>query len=110
MRTAEAQDTMRLFQHYLGATVLVGGALAALEGFPPSGKGLWYTTPGSIWTTQYLPVGNGYLGGAHFLNPREFCEFKRGCSDDAGRDGIRGYTAQYRVPLERGSFSECGML
>ncbi|KIY64807.1 glycoside hydrolase family 95 protein [Cylindrobasidium torrendii FP15055 ss-10] len=55
---------MRLSQHKLGATtVLAGGALAAApEGFPASGKGLWYTTPGSIWTTQYLPVGNGYLG------------------------------------------------
>ncbi|KAJ7705329.1 glycoside hydrolase family 95 protein [Mycena rosella] len=36
-------------------------AVAAPPGFPASGNGLWYTTPGVIWSRDYLPVGNGYL-------------------------------------------------
>ncbi|EJD08446.1 glycoside hydrolase family 95 protein [Fomitiporia mediterranea MF3/22] len=31
-------------------------------GFPSSGNGLWYDTPGNIWARQFLPVGNGFLG------------------------------------------------
>ncbi|KAL5483501.1 hypothetical protein ACEPAI_8733 [Sanghuangporus weigelae] len=34
---------------------------AAPSGFPSSGNGLWYKTPGSIWATHFLPVGNGFL-------------------------------------------------
>lgn len=34
---------------------------AAPPGFPGSGNGLWYTTPATIWSRQYLPIGNGYL-------------------------------------------------
>ncbi|KAH7890396.1 glycoside hydrolase family 95 protein [Phlebopus sp. FC_14] len=30
-------------------------------GFPSSGNGLWYTTPGSVWAQELLPLGNGYL-------------------------------------------------
>ncbi|KDQ52890.1 glycoside hydrolase family 95 protein [Jaapia argillacea MUCL 33604] len=37
-------------------------ALAPPSGFPSSGNGLWYTTPGSLWSREYLPIGNGYLG------------------------------------------------
>ncbi|KAF9219276.1 glycoside hydrolase family 95 protein [Gyrodon lividus] len=34
---------------------------SAPPGFPSSGNGLWYTTPGSVWAQELLPVGNGYL-------------------------------------------------
>ncbi|GBE84301.1 glycoside hydrolase family 95 protein [Sparassis crispa] len=35
----------------------------APPGFPASGNGLWYTAPGQSdsWSTQWLPVGNGYI-------------------------------------------------
>ncbi|OBZ77369.1 putative alpha-fucosidase A [Grifola frondosa] len=37
--------------------------VAAPSGFPSSGNGLWYTQPGDIdsWSTQWLPIGNGFL-------------------------------------------------
>ncbi|KAH9950824.1 glycoside hydrolase family 95 protein [Amylocystis lapponica] len=37
--------------------------LSAPPGFPSSGNGLWYTTPGQsdMWATEWLPIGNGYL-------------------------------------------------
>lgn len=35
--------------------------------FPSSGNGLWYTTPGNVWARDFLPVGNGRLGGGHVL-------------------------------------------
>lgn len=31
--------------------------------FPPSGKVLWYRTPGIAWSKDYLPIGNGFLAG-----------------------------------------------
>ncbi|KAG9311360.1 glycoside hydrolase family 95 protein [Chiua virens] len=34
---------------------------SAPPGFPSSGNGLWYLTPGEIWGEEWLPVGNGYL-------------------------------------------------
>jgi hypothetical protein len=39
------------------------GAHAPPLGFPASGNGLWYVTPGDVWSRTWLPVGNGYLGG-----------------------------------------------
>ncbi|CAE6504983.1 unnamed protein product [Rhizoctonia solani] len=30
--------------------------------FPASGNALWYSEPAVNWSTQYLPIGNGYLG------------------------------------------------
>ncbi|KDQ10793.1 glycoside hydrolase family 95 protein [Botryobasidium botryosum FD-172 SS1] len=37
-------------------------SFAAPSGFPASGNGLWYNTPGNLWSKTYLPVGNGFLG------------------------------------------------
>ncbi|THH07645.1 hypothetical protein EW145_g3244 [Phellinidium pouzarii] len=36
-------------------------ALSAPSGFPALGNGLWYTTPGTIWSRHSLPLGNGFL-------------------------------------------------
>lgn len=33
------------------------------SGFPKSGNGLRYSEPAVNWSTEYLPIGNGYLGG-----------------------------------------------
>ncbi|KAJ1300892.1 hypothetical protein OPQ81_003318 [Rhizoctonia solani] len=44
-------------------------AVAAPSGFPASGNGLWYTEPAVNWSTQYLPIGNGYLGAMVNGNP-----------------------------------------
>lgn len=33
----------------------------APSGFPASGNGLWYTSPGTKWSKDLLPVGNGHL-------------------------------------------------
>ncbi|KAF8754742.1 Glycosyl hydrolase family 65, N-terminal domain [Rhizoctonia solani] len=38
-------------------------------GFPTSGNGLWYSEPAVNWSTQYLPIGNGYLAAAISGNP-----------------------------------------
>ncbi|PCH37096.1 glycoside hydrolase family 95 protein [Wolfiporia cocos MD-104 SS10] len=36
---------------------------SAPPGFPASGNGLWYTSPGAsdAWSNEWLPIGNGYL-------------------------------------------------
>lgn len=44
--------------------VLFHPALSSPAGFPKTGNGLWYTQPGDVWSREWLPVGNGYLGGA----------------------------------------------
>ncbi|KIJ56403.1 glycoside hydrolase family 95 protein [Sphaerobolus stellatus SS14] len=36
-------------------------AVSLPSSFPASGKALWFTTPGTAWSKDYLPVGNGYL-------------------------------------------------
>lgn len=38
---------------------------SAPPGFPSSGNGLWYTRPADndAWSTEWLPIGNGYLAG-----------------------------------------------
>ncbi|KAF8737327.1 Glycosyl hydrolase family 65, N-terminal domain, partial [Rhizoctonia solani] len=46
----------------LGLLISSTVALAVPNGFPQSGNGLWYKEPGVNWATQYLPIGNGYLG------------------------------------------------
>jgi len=51
---------------YHGLLVLLNLLLVvrcAPPGFPSSGNGLWYSKPGRIWAKEWLPVGNGYLGG-----------------------------------------------
>ncbi|OCH86005.1 glycoside hydrolase family 95 protein [Obba rivulosa] len=37
--------------------------ISAPPGFPASGNGLWYTSPGDFdsWSTEWLPIGNGYV-------------------------------------------------
>ncbi|KAF5366281.1 hypothetical protein D9758_005662 [Tetrapyrgos nigripes] len=45
----------------LSATQLAAYTTAAPPGFPATGNGLWFTSPGQIWASQLLPVGNGYL-------------------------------------------------
>ncbi|KAH7322255.1 glycoside hydrolase family 95 protein [Rhizoctonia solani] len=51
--------------------LLVSGTvvIAAPDGFPRTGNGLWYKEPGATWATQYLPIGNGYLGAMVNGNP-----------------------------------------
>ncbi|KAG1733874.1 glycoside hydrolase family 95 protein [Suillus paluster] len=54
-----------LLQHLLstlGIVTYVSSILSAPPSFPSSGNGLWYTAPGMIWTEEWLPIGNGYLG------------------------------------------------
>jgi alpha-L-fucosidase 2 len=49
----------------LGLLSLGTISIAVPSGFPTSGNGLWYTEPAVNWSTQYLPIGNGYLAGEH---------------------------------------------
>lgn len=51
------------FLSILNIATYDSSSCSAPPGFPSSGNGLWYTTPGSIWTQEFLPIGNGYLGG-----------------------------------------------
>ncbi|KAF8551628.1 glycoside hydrolase family 95 protein [Imleria badia] len=45
----------------IAITTCASRTLSAPPGFPSSGNGLWYTSPGTIWAQELLPVGNGYL-------------------------------------------------
>ena len=45
------------------------GLTRAPTGFPHSGNGLWYSKPGTLWSRELLPVGNGYQAGRTFLLP-----------------------------------------
>ncbi|OSX62210.1 glycoside hydrolase family 95 protein [Postia placenta MAD-698-R-SB12] len=47
----------------VGLTSLISLVASAPPGFPTSGNGLWYTSPGAsdAWSTEWLPIGNGYL-------------------------------------------------
>lgn len=47
----------------LAGSVIATVSSAAPSGFPATGNGLWYKTPGTIWSKEWLPVGNGYLAG-----------------------------------------------
>lgn len=43
------------------------GLTHAPIGFPHSGNGLWYSKPGTLWSRELLPVGNGYQAGKSFF-------------------------------------------
>lgn len=47
----------------VAVTTCVSLTRSTPPGFPSSGNGLWYTTPGKVWVQEFLPVGNGYLAG-----------------------------------------------
>ncbi|KEP47282.1 glycoside hydrolase family 95 protein [Rhizoctonia solani 123E] len=53
----------------LSLLLSVTTVITAPDGFPKTGNGLWYNEPGVNWTTQYLPIGNGYLGAMINGNP-----------------------------------------
>ncbi|TFK37018.1 Six-hairpin glycosidase-like protein [Crucibulum laeve] len=52
---------MWLIQALLVLSHLFAASHGAPSGFPASGNGLWFTTPGKVWSRDFLPVGNGYL-------------------------------------------------
>ena len=66
----KVQDSMR-GNAFLTASSLVLPVSTALASapstFPSSGNGLWYRAPGTTWTREWLPVGNGYLAGISLL-------------------------------------------
>lgn len=45
----------------LAVVAITTSTSAAPADFPASGNGLWYRTPGTIWSKEWLPIGNGYL-------------------------------------------------
>jgi hypothetical protein len=51
------------FTILLGQRVVISASAAAPPGFPESGNGLWYKSPGAMWSKEWLPIGNGYLAG-----------------------------------------------
>ena len=53
----------RRLYYLMVVTTCTSLTLSAPPGFPSSGNGLWYTSPGAIWAQELLPVGNGYLAG-----------------------------------------------
>ncbi|EIW76069.1 glycoside hydrolase family 95 protein [Coniophora puteana RWD-64-598 SS2] len=55
------QLLMRRIVHALTVTTVISVVSSAPPGFPASGNGLWYTSPGTIWAQELLPIGNGYL-------------------------------------------------
>ncbi|KAK2467924.1 hypothetical protein APHAL10511_000219 [Amanita phalloides] len=63
--SASAQNIWTIVMWAVHATMtllrLIGYTSAPL-GFPSSGNGLWFITPGDVWSSDFLPVGNGRLG------------------------------------------------
>lgn len=59
---------MRAFTLLLSVLGLARLVFSSPPNFPQSGNGLWYSTPGVSWWTDYLPVGNGYLAGSPSFN------------------------------------------
>ncbi len=56
----------------LGGTDITGVAILAIKHYiqaqnlpsmPSNGNSLWYKSEASNWVREYLPIGNGYLGG-----------------------------------------------
>lgn len=83
--------------------------LAAPAGFPSTGNGLWYKAPGTIWTKDWLPVGNGYLAGSFSPLLCDILSWRwMKYSYDPWRHGSRNNTVEYRVSLERRSISGSG--
>jgi alpha-L-fucosidase 2 len=53
---------MRILEAFVALIHLLG-LTCAPAGFPHSGNGLWYSKPGTLWSRELLPVGNGYQAG-----------------------------------------------
>jgi hypothetical protein len=58
---------------FLWLTFINSGAdaLAGSANLPTSGNALWYDAPASdtsTWSTEWLPIGNGHLGGTSTLH------------------------------------------
>jgi hypothetical protein len=51
---------------------------------PLSGNALWYKKEAFNWVREYLPIGNGYLGGVYLRGIFKFL-FR---SDSFGSDGV----------------------
>ena len=56
----------------LGGTDITGVAILAIKQYfqsqnlpsmPSNGNALWYKNEASNWVREYLPIGNGYMGG-----------------------------------------------
>lgn len=56
---------MRILGAFVALIHLLG-LTRAPAGFPHSGNGLWYSKPGTLWSRELLPVGNGYQAGKSF--------------------------------------------
>ena len=69
--------------------------------FPASGNGLWYNSTGDVtgtlWSTTFLPIGNGYLAGLWFnpLGCSEADEVHLVYSYDSRRNGDRSSSVEH---------------
>jgi len=83
---------------------LIRYAHSAPPGFPQSGNGLWYTQPGVSWYKDFLPIGNGYLGGTGvnlepilYLKQSDFLVMSP--SHDTWRHHLRDNTTEHRIAV-----------
>jgi hypothetical protein len=85
----------------LGIVTYVSLIPSAPPGFPNSGNGLWYTAPGTIWVKEFLPIGNGHLGGEQCLLIIIVITkwYSNVHSDVTWWYYPRGHTNQHRVPM-----------
>lgn len=60
---AEMIARRMLWPALLASSTIASVTSAAPSGFPETGNGLWYKTSGTIWSKEWLPIGNGYLAG-----------------------------------------------
>ena len=79
----------------LGGIDIIGVAILAMKqyiqaqklpGMPSNGNALWYKSEARNWVREYLPIGNGYLGGE---SSRSICVYSSYVNDFFGSDGIR---------------------
>ena len=101
-----------------GGTDTTGGAIFAIlqvpqpqspPSVPSNGNALWYQNEAVNWVREYLPIGNGYLGGESFRSisiPSSFTEMAPFGSHGIRWCDFRTIITQYRFFVEWRAISE----
>ena len=75
---------------------------------PSNGNALWYNREAVNWVREYLPIGNGYLGGKFFCSRLTFLFDKMASFGSNGirRCDFRPIITHYRFYVEWGTISK----
>jgi len=108
---------LRSFPFGGGTDITSGAILAILQviqpqsppNVPSNGNALWYQNEAFNWVREYLPIGNGYLGGESFRSipiPSSFTEMAPFGSHGIRWCDFRSIITQYRFSMEWRTISE----